>query len=209
MAKTEKSEQIKWLGPVEKHYARVPNITKVGYLLAVGVLVFAGILIFIRLMDSPSQSVIKNPGLAPSIAPTPTPLAAVTGKHAAFNYPTSLKTIASESLATNDLEKFSFSKGSNNESIHLEINIRTLPSGNLTDDSSYKMRQIYSDQYQLDEMKINNQTFYVMTDNQATFSKAVFTTHSGLEATIALTANNNDQSIQNILDTVINSWRWL
>ena len=164
-----------------------------------------------RAADSPSEGVIKTRQVA-SAAPRQGPgaLMKIHGKTVSFQYPHTLYRTKADVLTAGDVEKFSFV----NPTVppwDLDIQIRTLPSGQLADDGSYNLRLHHPEQYVEQKLTINGALVSIMSDQTASFSKVAFLTHNGLVAEIALTSTDtaNTDQLQSALLTVIQTWHWL
>ena len=169
----------------------------------------AGLMIA-HVANSPSEGVIKAaavPQAPKRTAPTFTP---VRGKTAGFEVSNLLHQAKADALSAGDVEKFSFV----NPAVppwNLDIQVRKLPSGLLTDDASYNLRLHHPEQYIEQKLTINSAPASIMSDKTAGFGKVGFLTHGGLVAEIALTSTStsDNNQLQATLMKVLQTWQWL
>ncbi len=175
-------------------------------LLGIALVVVIGIIIFIRLINGSANGTISQ-----TKTPATTPISNLTadGKTFSFSYPNSFHQIPADSLSAQDIEKFSLLSPQTSP-WHIDIQIRKLPSGNITDDSSYKLRKLNPQQYAEQVVTINGNDMYVLTDITGGYNKIVFTVDTGRIASIAVTSNSATDSNQLdlALNQVIKTWKW-
>ncbi len=131
------------------------------------------------------------------------------GKTVSFSRPAKFKEMPTPELSSQDVEKFNYL---NPETIsqNLTIQIRKLPSGVLSNDSSYNLRKINPAKYKIETKEINGNTFVIFTDVDGGYNKVAFTTKNGLEANIAITTSNASavEDINKTFDKVLGRWEW-
>jgi hypothetical protein len=148
-------------------------------------------------------------------APTPTP----TTTHTTVQKPQTLKanyfslqyasTYMSQSSQNRDrqaLEQFLLTANTFYDK-EMAITIRNLPSGNVQDDASFKLRQVHSDEYQDTVVTTAVGPVHVMV-KQAGGEQVAFVPKGGVLATIALTTTGPDDNLASEMKALLASFQW-
>jgi hypothetical protein len=131
------------------------------------------------------------------------------GNYMSFNYPVSLKAAANNKLVTPVVAMANFSYP-DIASWNLAIDIIQVPSGTLSGNNSYQVRQINPAVYQQSMITIHGKPITVMTDTQATtFSKVAFLIDGQYQATVSLYGNDfNPDYLTKTFMMILSSWVW-
>jgi|GEM_PF-3072242 len=162
---------------------------------------------FLYLISQPAQGVVTTTVTTTATKVVQSPRT-VRGKATSFKYPADIQAVQPDVLAVGDVEKFLFIR-SQLSAWSLAIQVKRLPSGNLSDDSSYNLRRQNPAQYSEQQMKINGLPVTVMS-NTASSDKVAFLLHNGLVAEVAVSGTSKDDARSEAAFTlVLNSWEWL
>lgn len=171
--------------------------------------IIIALVFLIKALNGPATGTITNTPEA--VVPSVSTLTA-TGKTFSFEYLSSFHQIKNDVLGPLDVEKLSLTNPQTNP-WHLDITIRKLPSGNLSDDGSYNLRKLNSQTYSEQTVTYRDNTFYIMTDGTGGYSKVAFLLNKakGLDANISMTsASVSDTSkIDQAYTQVLSTWKWL
>ena len=144
-----------------------------------------------------------------SIDLTPTP---ITGKYVSFDHPLGLPLKSSDLVSPISVESFNFYV-KDVYSWTMVVDISNLPAGDITKNASYSLRKDNSSQYSENNETVNNQTYYIFTDNNFSdgFSKTAFVVHGDHIASISLVGNdtNGTQPLDTTFNMALNSLTWL
>jgi hypothetical protein len=190
----------------------VSKKTKIAVICVVVIVAILGTMrIVSSIINTPSQGIIYAPNnsqpvqssinLAPKL---------LTGKYATFNHPTGLTQVANNKIVTPVVATYNFSYR-DIETWDLAIDIILVPSGKLTDNSSYQVREINPATYQQSQLNLNNHIITVMTDRSASgYSKVAFLVHGQYQATISLYGDDASgfKYLDLTLNMVLSSWHW-
>lgn len=154
-------------------------------------------------LNSPVVGVVHTPSL-PAV-PAPKPIT-MQGKRVTFTYPSNLKRLTPSPLAPLEVEKYLFSNGQY-YGWTLGMQIKQLPDGRLTSDTSYTFRLQAPEQYKAEQATINGTIVPIMTEEEHPGNKVAFLTHADLVAEVVL--NNGDDKGQQVFTDVLQSWHWL
>jgi len=192
---------MKWKLPVKKVYRLI--------LLVVVIVILLFILFSItkNYFNSPAVGTINS--LTTNATKTTTLLTAE-GKTFSFSYPSSFLPGPSKPLSTGDVEKFSFIT-TNQSPWNLNIQIRKLAGGQISNDGSYNLRKTYPDIYTEQVVTLNLNTAYIMASNTGGYNKVVFMVNGNIDANISLLSGSSADSpkMDAVLNQIISSWKWL
>lgn len=134
----------------------------------------------------------------------------ITSKYASFQYPEAINQVANNKLVTPVVAMFNFSYH-DTVTWNLAIDILNIPSGELTDNDSYKVRVLNPSIYSPSQLKIGNKTFPVMSDKTAgDYSKVAFLVDGQYQATVSLSGDdiNGYAPLDSTLNLILSSWQW-
>lgn len=135
----------------------------------------------------------------------------IIGSYVSFTVPVSLKVAPNSKLVGPVIEMHNLTYR-DVETWNLAIQILSVPSGRITDNSSYTFAKAHPDLYQESHMTIGDQSILTMTDKTVGgFKKIAFLMHGTHQAVISLygdDASGNDK-LQSTLNMIISSWQWL
>ena len=163
-------------------------------------------------LSSPSQGTIKVASKTTVQPKGPDEAVRIDGKTISFSHPSRFHQGNQLTLDAADIEKYALL---NPQTIpqNITIQVRKLPSGNLSDDSSYNLRKLYPNKYIAETKTINGNSVVIMSEPGAGFSKVAFLTHNGLEAVVASTSSSTSTvdaaGMQSALDKILGGWQWL
>lgn len=167
--------------------------------------------IFDSYINKPSQGVIYTPSGSQtsqsSINLTPK---LINGKYATFNVPSCLTQVANSKIITPELSTYNFSY-KDIEPWNLAIDILNIPTGKITDNNAYQVRQINPTMYAPSQININGQNITVMTDKSTGgFSKVAFLVNGQYQATISLYGDDiyGTKPLDSTFNMVLSSWHW-
>lgn len=85
--------------------------------------------------------------------------------------------------------------------------VKRLPNGDVTEDSAYKLRKTFPDQYTESQMSVKGQTVRVFTkfDGQ---EQDLFLSKDNLLTTIVLTTGSKEDNIKSEAKTLLDSFQW-
>ena len=164
---------MKWKLPVNKVYRLI--------LLVVVIVILLFILLAItkNYFNSPSVGTINT---LTTRATTTTSLLSAEGKTFSFSYPSSFLPGQSKQLSKGDVEKLSFIT-TDQSPWNLDIQIRQLAGGQISNDGSYNLRKTNPDIYTEQVVKLNSNTAYIMASNTGVYNKVVFIVNGKIDAT--------------------------
>lgn len=162
-------------------------------------------------LASPLQGVIASviPGLYQPDGIDMRPVAA-TNEYASFVYPRGMQPRAGQTPH----EPFVVSYNLVNRSLaswHVAVSIVRVPSGNLSDNSAYKLRHINPGQYAESHMTLHGQPVTVMTAKDAGgYARVGFIVHGQYQAVVAVTGADQGSAagLQSTFTMVLESWHW-
>lgn len=138
----------------------------------------------------------------------PTPDApSLMGLKVAFSYPSALSDVERVRNAAG-IEQYLLRTRGDGASVQIAVEVDNLPSGQLTDDSSYQFRTLKSADYTRTSIKMAGEPAVLMTKQDNT-ERTIFWVHKGLELTISGTTSGAVQEMTGYMDTITKSLRWL
>jgi hypothetical protein len=133
------------------------------------------------------------------------------GQYASFDYPKGLSPQKPASTITPPiLQQYDF-VGRDIETWILVTSVANLPSGQLSNDSSYTLRASNPSTYSRSSESVNGQSVIIMTDMTAAgFSKIAFMVHGDQVGTVSLTGDDQagSQPLQTAFNMTLDSWHW-
>ena len=175
------------------------------------VLILIVILIAIsrQYFNSPSAGTVSTKTVQTTTKASDTTLT-IEGKTFSFSYSSVFQPTTASSLASNDIEKFSFVTFQSSP-WNLSIIVSNLPTGRVENDGSYNLRKTNPDIYTEQVVSFNSNTMHIMTSNSGGYNKVVFIGHGNIEAVITLTSNSSADSLimDRALNQILSSWKWL
>lgn len=132
------------------------------------------------------------------------------GKTISFSYPSTLHLAKADALSSGDVEKFAL-VSTQEPPWNISIQIRKLPSGQLTDDGSYNLRKTHPELYKEQQLTLGQQKVVIMSEQNAGYAKVAFLVHGGLVAEIAISNSSslNNTMLDQAVNSLISSWQWL
>jgi len=130
--------------------------------------------------------------------------------HISFNYPSIMSIDPTPKFASPIVDVVNLSYP-DSESWLLSVQIVNIPSGKLSDNSSYNVRIINPTKYQLTEANINGVSIPIFTDETSlTYSKVAFITSGEFQASVALSGDDlsGQTPLSNTMAMILNSWQW-
>lgn len=190
-----------------------PTRRKLIYLsTAVVILMLVGIVLgSVRYFSTPAAGVLlptQMPEAKPAVTAQPQ-LIKVTGKKVSFSYQDSFKPVATNKLTVGEIEKFTYSKLSL-PNANLSITVRSLPSEQLADEGTYKLRQSQPEAYTQSTVTTGSTTFTVMSAKNNGFQKVAYVVHNGQVVIISLSSSTDpsDKTLNDALQATLDSWQW-
>ena len=187
--------------------------------------VFAFILLvialIIRFLDEPStghniaaQGVPKLVGSsAPPKQATPTPAQTLTNSYFTLSLPPGYAAQAGDPTPAGILYDQTLLKNGDFGSLIITVAVRDLPTGGLSEDSSYQLRQKQTAQYQITNQTLRGEIVRVASDT-TTGAVVAFWPHGSYLATISVssgtdTSSGGDASNETTdIQPLLNAWRW-
>jgi hypothetical protein len=134
----------------------------------------------------------------------------INGEYVSFDYPKGMRVVPKNSIGSPVVSVYDFSYN-DIESWDLAISIFLVPSGKLSDNNAYQLREMNSAEYTQSTQVINGQSIIIMTDNTiGYYNKVAFLVHGQYQATISLSGDDQDGNTNLIktLNMILNSWTW-
>ena len=176
------------------------------FLYSIPIMICISIMIFI--LGRPHKAVIINSDTRDQARlDIDTGVSTLNGTYFTLEYRTSLNSVSEiSSQDANALEAYRIARSALEDRRILIVTIKKLPAGGITEESSYKLRQLDPALYKPTAETIDDMTFNVMsrTDNQEVVA---FTARDGKLAVIAYSAGASDSIYHDAVET-IKSFRW-
>jgi hypothetical protein len=129
------------------------------------------------------------------------------GDFLSLTYPDSFTVVPNQTIDASMLQKNLLHRSSGG-SLSLTVVVTSLPSGRLDDDSSYLMRSLRPETYQIAPQTVQGERVVVAT-RQDSFEEVAFWSHAGKLATIALSGSTTDlAATRNLYQQVLQSVEW-
>ncbi len=134
----------------------------------------------------------------------------VEGKTFSFQYPDVFVPTPENSLSANDIEKMSFVYRKESP-WNLDISIRSMPSGNLIDDSSYAIRVADKEKYSDQVSTYAGGEIHIVTDISGGYNKVAFIPQARMIAYVSLRSLSgaDNISLNKALNQILTTWKWL
>lgn len=141
------------------------------------------------------------------------------GKYLSFAHSSKYKPTASENAAE-DKDALKKEKSSFLDSVllvsyssifskKLAMSVQELPSGNLEDNASYKMRLSKPSVYVKSTLTVNNENVDVFTSDADVKEQGVFLRHNGIIVSVVLSSTNDSlENMRDELSTIVKSIEW-
>lgn len=178
-------------------------------LVGAGVVLGLGIVAILKFVDAPSEGVVIETTLEQkrvAAVPTPDKPNLLAGLEIELKYPPEFDTVGRVKNDPNASEQYNIGSSAD-YSRQISVSVRLLPSGNLDDESSYRLRQIKKSEYDPSSMKINSESVAVMTRADHT-EQTMFWVHGTKEVVVSITSNNPKDDVKTFMKVVTDSIRW-
>ena len=177
----------------------------------VGVGVVVGLLIvaFLKFVDGPTEGKVSDTLLDQARAATaqkPRAPNLLSGLAIEFQYPGIFDTVGQVRTDVHATEQYNIGSKSDYGRM-IAVSVRTLPSGNLEDDSSYRFRQIKTSEYTPITQKVAAEPVVLMT-KVGKQEETLFWAHQGRELTVSITSANPKDDVVQIMKTITSTVRW-
>ena len=135
-------------------------------LIFVGLVVGAALVGAMRFVNDPAAGAITAASLKQSLSPTPLPPGHLGGLYVDMNYPNVFNQVSQVKTDSSALEQYRIGSSLSYRRT-ITVNVRTLASGRLSDDSSYRLRELQNDTYTPSTKTVNGESVIVMTKTDA------------------------------------------
>jgi hypothetical protein len=185
---------------------------KIKHFIAAFIIILVGLAAFIFInMNQPAVGTV-SPVIVNSRAPATDSLATtqVKGKYVSFYYPSYFEVVQAAKNSGNELETYNYVKRPT-PFWFLNLQILTLPTGNVTDDGSYNSRHVNPSRYKLEYVIVNGQRVSVFSDQSGGYAKAAFLPHGNKILTVSLGSADSSISVKldSVMAQVLNSVSWV
>ncbi len=172
-------------------------------------LVLAAIFL-VKSLSKPAVGVISQPQLGQSDSAPKVQNTTATGKFISFAYPSDFTLHPQDRPSGQQLESFSLSKGPS-PFTNLNIEVDSLPNGNLADDGSYNFRVANAGRFKLEHWSAGGINLAVFSDQTLPYAKTAFLVHGGRVLSISLSGGNpeNSAAMDKTIKDLTSSIRWV
>jgi hypothetical protein len=173
-------------------------------------LAFGLAMVFVlKFINDPVQAstlTLKQARASVAPSPTPTTINLLGGLYVELPYSRSFDMVGQVKTDNAALEQYTLgSKGNYRHTI--TVDVRTLPSGSLTDDASYRLRQLQSAVYAPSLVTVGGEAATLMTKNDHS-EQTLFWPHQGKLLTVAVTSTDPADNVVAIMKTITAGARW-
>ncbi|HVQ43384.1 MAG TPA: hypothetical protein VMT30_00235 [Candidatus Saccharimonadia bacterium] len=178
-------------------------------LVVVGALAGGVVVGVMRLVDGPVEAQAKVLGqVQTEAAPTATPADTnvLAGLIISFTYPGMFDQVSQSKSDAQVLEQYTIGSKTNYRH-RVAVEVRPLPSGQLADDASWRVREIHAADYRASAEVVGGETVKFMTKTDG-HEQTLFWPHGGKNLTISITSTDPHDDISAIMALIKGSLRW-
>lgn len=175
-------------------------------LIFVGAMFGTAIVWILKFVDaSPSAGQTNLAQMQKAAAPTPVPESFLSGRNFSFSYPGVFNQLSNGKPTARSQEQYSIGS-KNNYRRNIMVDVRTLPSGLLDDDSSYRLRTSKPAEYTPTRVQIGGAPAVIMSTADKS-EKTLFCVHKGTIITVAVMTTAQGDDIEAFMKTIQTTMR--
>ncbi len=177
-------------------------------MLVMGVMVGGAIIVMMKLVNGPAEASLPKPRISVNAA-APTPdqsISQLVGQTFAFNYPRIFDQVAGMKTDSGSIEQFNIGSKSNYRRL-IAVDVRREQIATLSDDASYRIRQLHPETYKEAVYKNAAGSVYVMAKNDKT-EQTLFWLRDGKLLMISVTSTDVTDDVAAFMKVISGSVRW-
>lgn len=184
---------------------RMHNLKRVVFVIAsiFAIMMIVLVALFIYMSNNSSQGVISKPRLQ-GVNPAQKKPLTLKAQNFSLSYPTTYANVTTQQRDINAIEQYQFTAGTIYDK-RLAITVVKIPEG-IGENSAYKFRKLYADQYIESSIKVDDGNAFVMAKNDKS-EQALFIP-KGNRMTILVLVTDGSEDLMPEIDSIAKSFKW-